>query len=156
MGNPLALDSFVYEIAAAPKEIDAKNRAAVAAAVAPMVGWREADLLQALEQHKTTPHLLLHAGVGPDVGEEILSWGVYTITATPKPARITRKGGCSHTVWGLSTGNGRAFMGWKAGSMIFCARIEQDAGVGIKTYTNRRGRQPAGVIPLLPSSVRRV
>ncbi|NUQ37091.1 MAG: penicillin-binding protein 2 [Caldilineales bacterium] len=91
-GNPLALDSYAYEIKAAPKEIAEKDLPAVARRVAPLVGKSESALLAELEAHKTSPYLVLHAGAGPEVGEEILSWGVYTVTSTPKPVRYYPEG----------------------------------------------------------------
>lgn len=91
-GYPLAIESYYYEIVAAPNQINEKDRAAVAHAVAPMVGRSEAEMLLALTENKDAPYLLLADGVGPEVGEEILAWDVFTVTAKPLPRRYYPEG----------------------------------------------------------------
>lgn len=91
-GNPLALESYVYHVNAAPDQIAEEDRAAVARRVAPMVGWDEGKLLLALEENSDASYLPLSTTVGPEVGEEIISWGVYTITAEAMPKRYYPEG----------------------------------------------------------------
>ncbi len=107
-GHPLALDSFVYQVAAAPNIIkDARSYAAI---VGPMVGMDPLALEHQLVDNADAAYLPV-AMVGPAVGEAIMALDVFTVTARPLPRRYYPEGRTAAHLIGFVAGDRRGYYG---------------------------------------------
>lgn len=108
LGHPLALDSYHYQVAAAPNII--KDARLYAATVAPWLGMDTLVLEHMLVENADAAYLPLGL-VGPAVGEEIMAMDVFTVTAQPLPKRYYPEGRMAAHVLGFVAGDRRGYYG---------------------------------------------
>lgn len=108
LGHPLALDSYHYQVAAAPNII--KDNRLFSASVAPMVGMDALALEHKLVDNAGAAYLPLGI-VGPAVGEAIMALDVFTVTARPLPDRYYPEGRMAAHAIGFVAGDRRGYYG---------------------------------------------
>ncbi|MCO6451011.1 MAG: penicillin-binding protein 2 [Caldilineales bacterium] len=98
-GHPLAIDRYVYEIVASPATM--ADRKAAADRVAGVMGMNATELYLRFEENKHLTNLPLTTTAGPEQGEEIMAWDVFTVTAQPMPRRFYPEGELASQVLGF-------------------------------------------------------
>ena len=98
-GHPLAIERYVYEINASP--IGMTDPKAAADQIALVLKRNPKELNDLFEANKDSVYVPLESAAGQAAGEEIMSWGVYTVTAQPMPQRFYPEGDLAAQILGF-------------------------------------------------------